>query len=89
MDPKGKVAVVSGGNSGLGEGGVKRLLAEGATVVSLDVAGQAPEGAEFIECDVSDEGSVERGDRRDRRAAWANRHSPQQRRYRRARPSGE
>lgn len=58
MDPKGKVAVVSGGNSGLGEGGVKRLLSEGATVVSLDVAGAPPDGAEFIECDVSDEDSV-------------------------------
>ncbi|WP_305096858.1 SDR family NAD(P)-dependent oxidoreductase [Croceibacterium aestuarii] len=58
MDPQGKVAVVSGGNSGLGEGGVKRLLADGATVVSLDVAGAAPEGAETIGCDVSDENSV-------------------------------
>lgn len=58
MDPKGKIAVVSGGNSGLGEGAAKRLLALGATVVSLDVSGEAPEGAEFIACDVSDEASV-------------------------------
>jgi NAD(P)-dependent dehydrogenase (short-subunit alcohol dehydrogenase family) len=58
MDPQGKVAVVSGGNSGLGEGGVKRLLAAGATVVSLDVAGDAPDGADFVRCDVSDEDSV-------------------------------
>src|SRR6187551_1979955 len=58
MDPAGKVAIVSGGNSGLGEGGVKRLLAAGATVVSLDVGGEAPAGAGFVHCDVSDEVSV-------------------------------
>lgn len=58
MDPAGKVAVVSGGNSGLGEGGVKRLLAAGATVVSLDLGGEAPAGADFVHCDVSDEASV-------------------------------
>jgi NAD(P)-dependent dehydrogenase (short-subunit alcohol dehydrogenase family) len=60
MDPSGKVAVVTGGNSGLGEGGVRRLLAAGATVVSFDICGKAPLGADFIECDVSDEASVER-----------------------------
>jgi len=58
MDPSGKIAIVSGGNSGLGEGGVRRLLAAGATVISLDRGGKAPEGAEFIACDVSDEASV-------------------------------
>lgn len=58
MDPSGKLAVVTGGNSGLGEGGVHRLLRAGATVVSLDLAGKPPTGADFIECDVSDEGSV-------------------------------
>ncbi|MXO58981.1 SDR family oxidoreductase [Altererythrobacter salegens] len=58
MDPQGKIAVVSGGNSGLGEGGVKRLLEAGATVVSLDVAGTAPDGADFVHCDVGDEQSV-------------------------------
>jgi len=58
MDPAGKLAVVSGGNSGLGQGGVVRLLAAGATVVSLDVGGEAPAGADFVHCDVSDEASV-------------------------------
>jgi NAD(P)-dependent dehydrogenase (short-subunit alcohol dehydrogenase family) len=58
MDPAGKVAVVTGGNSGLGEGGVKRLLALGATVVSLDLGGEAPGSADFVECDVSEEASV-------------------------------
>jgi NAD(P)-dependent dehydrogenase (short-subunit alcohol dehydrogenase family) len=59
LDPSGKVAVVTGGNSGLGEGGVHRLLRAGATVVSLDRSGQPPTGADFIACDVSDESSVE------------------------------
>jgi len=58
MDPAGKVAVVSGGNSGLGEGGVKRLLAAGATVVSLDLPGEAPEGADYVPCDVANEATV-------------------------------
>jgi NAD(P)-dependent dehydrogenase (short-subunit alcohol dehydrogenase family) len=59
MDPKGKVAVISGGNSGLGEAGVQRLLLAGATVVSLDLPGEAPDGADYIPCDVSDESAVE------------------------------
>jgi NAD(P)-dependent dehydrogenase (short-subunit alcohol dehydrogenase family) len=58
MDTKGKLAVVSGGNSGLGEGAAKGLLAAGASVVSLDLAGDAPAGADCIQCDVSDEESV-------------------------------
>jgi len=58
MDPKGTIAVVSGGNSGLGEGAVRALLAAGATVVSLDLSGDAPAGADFVHCDVSDEVSV-------------------------------
>jgi len=58
MDPAGKVAVVTGGNSGLGEATVRALLAAGAEVVSLDLAGEAPEGARFIPCDVSVASSV-------------------------------
>lgn len=58
MDPSGKVAIVTGGNSGLGEGGVHRLLRAGATVVSLDLAGKPPLGTDFIACDVADERSV-------------------------------
>jgi len=58
MDPRGKVAVVTGGNSGLGAGAAARLLADGAVVVSFDVAGDPPAGAEFIACDVSDPAAV-------------------------------
>lgn len=60
MDPAGKVAVVTGGNSGLGAGAVAGLLASGATVVSLDVAGDPPPGAGGVACDVADAASVER-----------------------------
>ncbi len=58
MDPSGKTAVVTGGNSGLGEATVHALLAAGAHVVTLDLAGEAPAGAEWIACDVSDPESV-------------------------------
>ena len=58
MDPAGKVAVVTGGNSGLGEGAALRLAALGATVVTLDRAGEAPVGTATIACDVSDPASV-------------------------------
>jgi NAD(P)-dependent dehydrogenase (short-subunit alcohol dehydrogenase family) len=58
VDPAGKTAVVTGGNSGLGEASVRALLDAGARVVSLDVGGQAPAGAEWIACDVADPQSV-------------------------------
>ncbi|WP_137680149.1 SDR family NAD(P)-dependent oxidoreductase [Aurantiacibacter suaedae] len=58
MDPAGKVALVTGGNSGLGAGAATHLAALGASVVSCDVAGEAPTGVDFISCDVSDEASV-------------------------------
>lgn len=58
MDPAGSVAVVTGGNSGLGEGAARGLLAAGATVVCLDRAGDAPAGADFVACDVSDRAQV-------------------------------
>ena len=58
MDPAGKVAIVTGGNSGLGEGAAKALLAAGAAVISLDRAGAAPAGAEFVACDVTDDESI-------------------------------
>jgi NAD(P)-dependent dehydrogenase (short-subunit alcohol dehydrogenase family) len=54
MDPAGKLAVVTGGNSGLGRATAGALLASGAEVVSLDLAGSPPEGARMIACDVGD-----------------------------------
>src|SRR5690554_6681665 len=58
MDPQGKIVLISGGNSGLGAGAAAHLVAAGATAVCLDIAGEAPPGADFIHCDVSDEASV-------------------------------
>lgn len=58
MDPKGKVAVVTGGNSGLGEGAALALAYAGATVVSLDIGGESPTGVEFVACDVSQPAQV-------------------------------
>jgi len=58
MDPAGKVAVVTGGNSGLGAATVQALLTAGAQVITLDFAGTAPDGARHIHCDVSDPRSV-------------------------------
>ena len=58
MDPAGKTAIVTGGNSGLGRATVEALLAAGARVVSLDIGGEAPAGAEGIACDVSDAAAV-------------------------------
>ncbi|KRA80476.1 SDR family NAD(P)-dependent oxidoreductase [Altererythrobacter sp. Root672] len=60
MDPAGKVAVITGGNSGLGEGAALRLAKAGATVVTLDRDGTAPAGATTVACDVSDPASVAR-----------------------------
>jgi NAD(P)-dependent dehydrogenase (short-subunit alcohol dehydrogenase family) len=59
MDPAGKVAVVTGGNSGLGEATAQSLLAAGAQVTTFDLAGIAPDGARSIRCDVSDLESVQ------------------------------
>lgn len=58
MDPAGKVAVVTGGNSGLGEAAALRLAAVGAKVVTLDRGGSAPGGLATVACDVSDPQSV-------------------------------
>jgi NAD(P)-dependent dehydrogenase (short-subunit alcohol dehydrogenase family) len=58
VDPAGKTAVVTGGNSGLGEASVRALLAAGARVYSLDLGGEAPAGAEWLACDVADAQSL-------------------------------
>jgi NAD(P)-dependent dehydrogenase (short-subunit alcohol dehydrogenase family) len=61
MDIKGKVFVVTGGASGLGEGTARMLAREGATVVVADVQADKGEalareiGGAFVKCDVTQE----------------------------------
>ncbi len=61
MDIAGKVFIVTGGASGLGEGTARMLAAHGATVVIADLQverGQAIAaelGGQFVRCDVSQE----------------------------------
>ena len=66
MDISGKVFIVTGGASGLGEGAARMLAANGATVVVADlqedrgasVAGEI--GGRFVRCDVSQEADAQR-----------------------------
>ncbi|MEO8836445.1 MAG: 3-hydroxyacyl-CoA dehydrogenase [Caldimonas sp.] len=65
MEIKGKVFIVTGGASGLGEGAARMLAREGATVVVADL--QAERGAtvakdiggHFVRCDVSQEADAQ------------------------------
>jgi 2-keto-3-deoxy-L-fuconate dehydrogenase len=50
----GKIAIVTGGSSGIGAAIVSRFRAEGATVVALDVAESAD-----VHCDVTDAAAVD------------------------------
>ncbi len=54
----GRVALVTGGSSGIGEATARRLLAEGARVAALDLAGAAPEGVLAISGDVTSSAGV-------------------------------
>jgi NAD(P)-dependent dehydrogenase (short-subunit alcohol dehydrogenase family) len=60
----GKTAVITGGGSGIGEATARRLAAEGASVVILDLNGEGARrvasetGGRAVEADVSDAASV-------------------------------
>ena len=61
MEIKGKVFIVTGGASGLGEGTARMLASNGAIVVVADLQAEKGEalaaeiGGAFVKCDVSQE----------------------------------
>jgi 3-oxoacyl-[acyl-carrier protein] reductase len=54
-----KIAVVTGGASGIGEAIVKRFLKAGATVYSIDLVNAAVDGATALVGDVSNESDIQ------------------------------
>ena len=63
----GRVALVTGGSSGIGAATARRLSSEGAQVASLDLHASAPAGVLALEGDVSRSGEVTRAGDRDNR----------------------
>jgi len=55
----GRVAIVTGGSSGIGAATARRLQVEGARVATFDLAGDAPDGALALQGDVSVSADVE------------------------------
>jgi NAD(P)-dependent dehydrogenase (short-subunit alcohol dehydrogenase family) len=66
VDIKGKVFIVTGGASGLGEGAARMLAREGGSVVVADLQAErgaavaAEIGGRFVRCDVSQEADAQR-----------------------------
>lgn len=58
MDPRGKIAVVTGGASGLGEAMVQRLRDMGARTIILDLHAPASADDDFLCCDIADPQAV-------------------------------
>ncbi len=54
-----KIAVVTGGTTGIGESVCKKLVSEGAVVYNLDIEADKKPGVEFVKCDVSDLKSIQ------------------------------
>jgi NAD(P)-dependent dehydrogenase (short-subunit alcohol dehydrogenase family) len=58
MQFKDKTFIVTGGASGLGAATTAAFIEQGAHVFVADVKGEAPEGATFVQTDVTDEASA-------------------------------
>jgi meso-butanediol dehydrogenase / (S,S)-butanediol dehydrogenase / diacetyl reductase len=54
-----RVALVTGVASGIGRAVAERLVADGATVVGLDLRAEGPDGVEVVAADVTDRAAVD------------------------------